>query len=55
MHEQYEIYGLVITLKNKLENGIWEVEYAESCADGYSFKKGYMSEELIKYLPEFPF
>lgn len=55
MNEHYEIYGLVITLKNKLENGIWEVEYSEPCGDGYSFKKGYMSEDLIKYLPEFPF
>lgn len=55
MHEHYEIYGLVITLKNKLENGIWEVEYSEPYGEGYKFKTGYMSEELIKYLPEFPF
>lgn len=55
MHEHYEIYGLVITLKNKLENGIWEVEYLTPYGEGYKSKTGYMSEELIKYLPKFPF
>ena len=55
MYEHYEIYGLVITLKNKLENGIWEVEYSVPYGDGVDFKKGYISEDLLSYLPEFPF
>jgi len=53
MNEHYEIYGLVITLKNKLENGIWEVEYLTPCGEGYEV--GYISEDLIKHLPKFPF